>query len=576
MTTLLAAAEVKLDGQALEPGVAARVLEVRVELQSRLPARCTVRIADPELELVDTDSFPLGGELEVLMASPGETTPASVFKGQVATLEPEFDRHEALLVVRAYDRAHRLTRTRRTDTFQQMSYSDIARTLASRCSLTAGTIDGAGGALPFFQQSNETDWELLWRMADEVGFEVYVEDRALNFRKAGTTSGSAVELTWGDNLLELRPRVTGVQQADSVEVRGWDPKTKEPIVATATPATTAASIGIERSSASGPLGGGKVVIADVPVQTDAHATKLAESVAAQLADAFVEADGVAIGDPQLKPHRKIDVEGVGERFGGTYTLTSVTHVVRAGRGYETRFAVTGHTSRSLLDLASGTQRQQWGHAVVVGLVTNNQDPDALGRVRVSYPTLGSDHEGWWARVTAPAAGTKRGVLMLPQVGDEVLLAFEHGDTEHPYVLGSVWNGTAKPETLVHQDGSFALRSDKKVAIEAADAITVDGDKTLKLSSAGTATITTSERSGDGPPGDVLVDAKGKGSFKTGAGELALDGATEVKVTGKTAVKLSAGAGQVNVEVAEVKITGARITISGTAMVQISGPQIMLG
>ena len=572
---LLAAADVKLDGQALEATVIDNLLEVRVDLQARLPDRCSLRFADPDLSLVDTDSFPLGGELEVLLAGPETGSAKRVFKGQVASLEPEFDQREAVLVVRAYDRAHRLTRTRRTDTYQQMRYSGVARKIAGRCGLQAGTIDDTGADIAFFQQSNETDWELLWRMADEVGFEVDVDDRKLNFRKAGTTGGDAVELTWGEGLLEFRPRVTGVQQAETVEVRGWNPATKEAIVATATPETTAASIGIERGTASDGLGGGKVIIADAPVQTDAQATKLAESVAGQIANAFVEADGTAIGIPSLKPNTKIQVEGVGQRFGGTYTLSSVTHVVRTSRGYETRFSVSGRSSRSLLDLTTSPTRPPWGSAVVVGLVTNNNDPDALGRVRVSYPVLGDEHEGWWARMTGPAAGTKRGLLMMPQPGDEVLIAFEHDDVDHPYVLGSVFNGKAKPEDLVHTDGSFALNSDKQVAVTAKEAIAIEGDKTLKLSSAGTATLTTNERSGDGPPGDVVVDAKGKGSVKT-AMDLTLDGGTEVKLSGKTAVKMSAGASQVNLEVAQISIQAATIKLSGTGMVQISGPSIMLG
>lgn len=81
------------------------------------------------------------------------------------------------------------------------------------------------------------------------------------------------------------------------------------------------------------------------------------------------------------------------------------------------------------------------YGVVSALVTNNKDdPGALGRVKVRYPWLGKDAEGYWARIAAPMAGKDCGVYFLPDVDDEVLVAFEHGDARFPYVIGSLWNG----------------------------------------------------------------------------------------------------------------------------------------
>jgi phage baseplate assembly protein V len=78
--------------------------------------------------------------------------------------------------------------------------------------------------------------------------------------------------------------------------------------------------------------------------------------------------------------------------------------------------------------------------VVVGVVTNNQDPDNMHRVKVGFPWLKGDVESNWARVAASMAGNGRGTYFLPEVDDEVLVAFEHGRIDHPYVIGSLWNG----------------------------------------------------------------------------------------------------------------------------------------
>ena len=575
-TPLLAGADVKVDGTALDPTAVAQVLEIRVDQHLRLPERCSIRLADPELDLIDGGTFTLGATLDVSFTGPAGSSPASVFSGEIASLEPEFDHHEAVLVVRGYDRSHRLHRTRKTAAYQQMSYSAIAQRVAGANGLT-GSVQSTGAAPAFVQQSNETDWEFLWRLADEVGYDVRVDGRKLEFRPAGTIAagGAPVTVTWGATLLAFRPRATAVQQVESVTVRGWDPATKQPIEATKTPAPSGADIGLERATAASALGGGTAVVADRPIRTSGEANALAASVADRLGETFVEAEGTAVGDPALKAGAKVEVEGVGSSFGGTYTLSAATHLLRSGRGYETRFAVTGRAGRSMLDLASPAPARPWRHGVVVGIVTNNSDPDALGRVRVRYPVLGADHEGWWARIAAPAAGTRRGVLMMPQPGDEVLLGFEHDDEAHPYVLGSVWNGTAKPQELVHTDGSFALRSDKQVLLEAAEPMTFTTDKEAKLTSAGHATITTNERSGQGGPGNVTLDAKGEAAIKSGTATKVQAG-TQAGVQAGTELKLTAGT-QVTIQGGgAIAIKGASLQIQSAGVVQISGAQVLLG
>jgi len=80
----------------------------------------------------------------------------------------------------------------------------------------------------------------------------------------------------------------------------------------------------------------------------------------------------------------------------------------------------------------------------VGIVTNNQDPDGLGRVKLKYPSLSDGVESWWARLVTPMAGAERGFEFIPEVNDEVLVAFEYDDINHPFVLGALWNGKDEP------------------------------------------------------------------------------------------------------------------------------------
>ena len=87
--------------------------------------------------------------------------------------------------------------------------------------------------------------------------------------------------------------------------------------------------------------------------------------------------------------------------------------------------------------------------VEVAIVTNVQDPEKLGRIKVCFPRLPGKPESDWVRVVQPAAGAGRGFYWLPEVSDEVLVAFERGEAQKPYVVGALWNGKDKP-----MDGAY--------------------------------------------------------------------------------------------------------------------------
>jgi uncharacterized protein involved in type VI secretion and phage assembly len=101
--------------------------------------------------------------------------------------------------------------------------------------------------------------------------------------------------------------------------------------------------------------------------------------------------------------------------------------------------------------------------VAIALVTQNKDEDGLCRVKVSYPWHHEPRESYWARLATPMAGKERGLVMIPEVGDEVLVAFEREDLRFPYVLGALWNGKDTPPEA-NDDGKNdkrILRSRKK-------------------------------------------------------------------------------------------------------------------
>lgn len=116
----------------------------------------------------------------------------------------------------------------------------------------------------------------------------------------------------------------------------------------------------------------------------------------------------------------------------------------------------------LLDVLNEPETLRQGsriYGVVVGLVMDNQDPDGLGRVKLRFPWKDDNDESTWARIATMMAGKDRGSWFLPEVGDEVLVAFDHGDVQHPYVLGALWNGEDTPSGE-NSDGQNNIRKIK--------------------------------------------------------------------------------------------------------------------
>jgi uncharacterized protein involved in type VI secretion and phage assembly len=96
------------------------------------------------------------------------------------------------------------------------------------------------------------------------------------------------------------------------------------------------------------------------------------------------------------------------------------------------------------------------YGVVSGIVINNKDPEKMGRVKVKIPRISGDEESNWARIAAFMGGKERGAFFLPEVDDEVLVAFEYGDINMPYIIGSLWNGEDKPPEQ-NSDGKNNIR-----------------------------------------------------------------------------------------------------------------------
>ena len=270
--------------------------------------------------------------------------------------------------------------------------------------------------------------------------------------------------------------------------------------------------------------------------------------------------------------------GLSTRFGGNYYISAATHQLTAERGYLTTVVVNGRQPNSVTSLVSGNGTRPSAPpaarstatypGVVIGIVTNNKDPEMGGRVKVKFPWLDDQLETDWARIAAPMAGNGRGFFWLPEITDEVLVAFEHGDINRPYIVGGLWNGRDKPPKTAAQavgsDGKVNLRVIKS---RSGHTITIDDTQ-------GAENITIVDKTGvntiklDSPTNKLSVSVDGDMSLEALKGNISMKGRTvAVEATQGLTVKGMT----VNAEATQgMTVKGMSTTVQATAAMKVSG------
>lgn len=385
-----------------------------------------------------------------------------VLEGEITAIETEFsEKSQAPIIIRGYDVSHRLHRGRYNRSFQKVTDSDIVKQVIRQVGIKAGTVTATNIVHDYIFQENQTNMEFLRERAARLGFELYVQDGKLNFRQP--VQDQALTLKWLEDIHNFRVRVTSAEQVKSVEVRGWDYTQKKPIVSTASKeqVITSTDNGDGSKSSTKFSIQPKMIVVDQPVFSTKEADKMAQALCNELGGEFVNADAKGGGNPEIRPGRVVKLTEMGT-YSGSYYVTETRHLFN-NRIYTTEFSVRGLRAGDLLATLSPQTHLQPGQTLLVGIVSNNKDPEGWGRVRVKFPTLTEAHESNWARVVSIGAGPGRGFDCLPEVNDEVLVAFEHGDIHRPYVIGGVWNGRDAPPEKVNDSvvgGKVRLRTFK--------------------------------------------------------------------------------------------------------------------
>jgi phage protein D len=284
-----------------------------------------------------------GAEVEVCMGYGDAKSMPITLSGIITEITTNFpDSGSPDLSVSGYDHGFLLTMGKNSRTWSKAQDSDAAKEIAGSNNLDAA-IETTREKHAQIEQNQESDWEFLKKLADRNHFELYLDEhRKLHFGKPNDKAGAVVRLLYGQGLLSFKPEANLAGQIAKVEVYGWDPKAKKVIKGTATAG--------EESGLSGKSAGQRLneFVRDPkkrptlrlrqPVFTQSEADQRAKAALNEKAKQFLTGEGEAIGLPELRPDRNVELANLGSPFSKVYYIQESTHKIDAS-GYRTRFKV---------------------------------------------------------------------------------------------------------------------------------------------------------------------------------------------------------------------------------------------
>lgn len=427
--------DVVFDGRSLGDQLLAQVIQLDVLQRVNEPASCEVEIVDADGDAASR--IATGAKLAVFLGIERHC----VFDGEVAAVELNLrGQRDRLLRVLAYDALDRLRRGAPLRVHSDVTLSDLARELTEPLGLRV-EIERPRAIEPRVVQHRRSDLDLLVALAEREGVYLVLERDCLRAYPI-EPAGSAKTLEVGIGARELTVRLSEVDTAAAVSVRGWDPHLVREVRGHATrPA---------RSSAD-------VTLTNVIARSDAQADTLAASQAARRASSGAVLSAVVEGDPSFGAGTSVRLDGVPGAFTGPFRVTSARHRLSPSLGYVVELSSALPRPHPPVQAATAT----------LGVVADVRDPRRFGRVKVRYPALG-DAESDWLQVLAAGAGGKKGLLALPAVDDHVLVIGFDDDPAHGVVLGALYGDTGLPDQRSDAFHGYALYSPGGHAIELDD------------------------------------------------------------------------------------------------------------
>ncbi|MDY7227262.1 phage baseplate assembly protein V [Hyalangium rubrum] len=426
----LPAVTIELGGAPLPLAELRDLSAVRVQQRLSLPTLCELTFVDPRGGVITQGVAP-GTALRVSTTAQAEP----LFSGEVTAVEYAHMAGGARAVrVRGYDVLHRLRKRQPVRAHVQVTLRDVAREVVSDLGLSVEA-SAPGPLWRHLVQHGQSDLDFLVELADRCGVYLVLRDGALRLVTL-EGEGEPLPLLLGESLQEATVEVNGDPACRSVSAGGWDPLRARHHSARASHARQGRKVEVEAPPSLLGSPGERALVNEL-AEADAHAEAVAQAELDHRSAREVVLTALAEGDARLRPGTRVEVRGITPAISGRYVLTAVNHLLDTQRGFVSELSSAPPPRRA----------RERASAATLGVVSRVDDPDGLGRVRATLPAY-NDVETEWMQVLCLGAGSGKGLVMLPDVGDQVLLVLADGDPARGMVMGGFFGESAPSDTGV--------------------------------------------------------------------------------------------------------------------------------
>ncbi len=532
-------------------------------------------VATNEFPQTDGNTFKPGAEIEVLAGYDAQTD--QIFKGVVTGLRLQIKDGPPMMILRARDKAITLTRVKATAFYEAKKDSDIATQIIGDAGLTAAvtaTSDSARNVL----RHQVSDWEFLRQIADRNGQVITIDDGTVTCDAPDDAANPVLTLTLGEDISSIDTEVSAETMISEAGLRSWDSATVAAVDSTESTLPGLAWGNLTPSTLSTAIASSTHHL-DMPgARAAGDMTQMAKGRLARASLSAMQGTVEFQGSALALPGKTVELKGVGDRFGGTAFVSGVTHEIEGGTWKTEVILGLPAQLRDETDGKSSDLTANLGPSIhglqIATVVTVADDPDGLLRIQVELKVLDDPPAKVWARIAQPYASSSAGMVFLPEVGDEVVVAFLGADPDGPVVLGALHNGTnARPDeatadnfikTITSKIGlKIEMDEDKKTLTlstpEGGEMLFDDTEKLIKITDQNGSTITmndagialktdkdiTLEATGN-------IDIKATGDATMNGANVTAEGQSSATVKGGGSAELSAS-GQTTVKGATVAI-----------------------
>ncbi|UCD17293.1 MAG: type VI secretion system tip protein VgrG [Candidatus Zixiibacteriota bacterium] len=320
--------------------------------------------------------------------------------------------------------------------YLDQSAGDIINAIVDKYQITKGDTESTSGEYKFNVQHHETDYEYVMRLATAKGLFAFYDGKEFCAVKA--SGADTEELVWRKTLGAFTVGLGTASQEFNAASYNYEQKKIYTQDTKSIPQEAALSeISAVAPEASKQVYTGSGFSSAVKTIDDAQSLdEILKNERSRAVSRMISCCGQSIV-PKVAVGHGVKITGMA-KFDGTYWVTEVKHVFDESGKYHNSF-ICSPLDTAAPQYESKTQPKTFLQSAVV---VDNNDPDKLGRIKVKFPWLGD--ETIWIRVLSPHAGNGHGWICTPEIDDEVLVGFEHGNPNYPIAIGSLYNKDNKP------------------------------------------------------------------------------------------------------------------------------------